>query len=275
MKLGYTEFSFGYAFTENLIRSASTSPAGAPFFPNLIQEGKIGYDVHIDLPGCPLYLQYKLPDLMVRDTAAEVSKYFLQGISTPFFRMQLMKRAVSRQHDLLIGLENRHPNSVYYATPALRSYQSFNAAYNSATVHLQSVLFSPNDIGPLPDDNPHVVSYRNGLSYAWFCSKPREIRAFKFEDIAGQLGELFEEPRYRTLREMARTTLEELMQLVPQQMRSSENVIRQRIRERTATLADRPETNDAAIGVVEDLLVSREIARGVLGLDLVIAQRSG
>ena len=123
MKLGYTEFSFGYAFTENLIRSSSTRSGRAPFFPNLIQEGRLGYDVRIDFPGCPLYLQYKLPELMVRDTAVEISKYFLQGIATPFFRMHLMKRNLSRQHELLIDLENRHPNSVYYATPGLESNQ--------------------------------------------------------------------------------------------------------------------------------------------------------
>ena len=273
MRLDYTEFSFGYAFTENLIRSASTAPGGAPFFPNLIQEGQLGYDVHIDLPGCPLYLQYKLPDLMVRDTAVEVSRYSLPGIAAPFFRMHLMTRAVSRQHELLMCLENRHPNAVYYATPALRSNQSFNAAYNSATVHLRSVLFSPRDIGPLPDDHPHVVSYRNGLSYAWFCSEPQEIRAFKFEDLAGQLGDLLEEPRYRTLRTVARTTLEELLPIVPH-IRDSENAIRQRIRERRTTLADRAEISDATMGVAEDLLMAREIARVALGLELVIAQRS-
>ena len=186
--------------TENLIRSASTASGGAPVFPNLIQEGRLGYDVRIDFSGCPLYFQYKLPELMIRDTAAEISKHSLQGISTPFFRMYLMKRNLSRQHQLLIDLENQQPNSVYYATPGLRSNRSFNAAYISLEVHLRSVLFSPSDIGPLPDDNSHVVSYLYYLPYAWFLSKPREIRALKFEDIVGQLGSLFEEPRYRTLR---------------------------------------------------------------------------
>ena len=45
MKLGYTEFSFGYAFTENLIRSMPSGPTGAPFFPNLLQEAQLGYDI--------------------------------------------------------------------------------------------------------------------------------------------------------------------------------------------------------------------------------------
>ena len=30
MRLGYTEFSFEYAFTENLIRAANAAPQGAP-----------------------------------------------------------------------------------------------------------------------------------------------------------------------------------------------------------------------------------------------------
>ena len=61
MKLGYSEFSFGYAFTENLIRSSPLSPSGAPVFPNLVQEADLGYDVRIDLPGLPWFFQYNLP----------------------------------------------------------------------------------------------------------------------------------------------------------------------------------------------------------------------
>lgn len=275
MKLGYTEFSFGYAFTENLIRSASAATGGAPYFPNLIQEGRLEYDVHIDFPGYPLYLQYKLPDLMVRDTAGEISKHSLPGIATPFFRMHLMKRPVSRQHQLLMDLERGHPHSVYYATPELGSNDSFNAAYNSASVHLRSALFFPNDIGGLPDDDPHVVAYRDDLPYAWFCSKPRETRVFRFEDIVGRLRRSFEEPRYRTLPEMVRTSLEGLVQLVPRQLRSSENAIRQRIRERWTAPADGPELDEETMGVVEDLLVCREFARVGLGLEFVIAQPTG
>jgi hypothetical protein len=71
MRLGYTEFSFGYAFTENLIRSSATGPKTAPIFPNLVQEAQKGFDVRIDLPGLPLFFQYKLPELMRRDCARD------------------------------------------------------------------------------------------------------------------------------------------------------------------------------------------------------------
>jgi hypothetical protein len=176
MKLGYTEFSFGYAFTENLIRSSRNAPTGAPTFPNLVQEAQLAYDVRIDLPGVPLFFQYKLPELMKRRNAAEIAKHQFPGLSVPFFRMPLMRRDLSDQHKLLMKLEKQFPKTVLYAAPALTDLGQFNKAYNTANVHLSSVLFSPADIGPLPDDKQHNVAYRNGLPYAWLCSEPKRIR---------------------------------------------------------------------------------------------------
>jgi hypothetical protein len=89
MKVGYTEFSYGYAFTENLIRSSPTAPIGAPVFPNLVQEGTSGFDIRINFPGVPLFLQYKLPELMRRGTAFEMAKWHCPGLNLPFFRIAL------------------------------------------------------------------------------------------------------------------------------------------------------------------------------------------
>lgn len=214
MRLGYTEFSFGYAFTENLIRSAAARPAGAPVFPNLIQEAQLGYDVHIDLPGCPLFFQYKLPELMVRNSAAEISQHSLAGISIPFFRMPLMRRDLSQQHLLLIDLETRFPSAVFYATPSMHDIGAFNAAYSVAQVHQRSVFFSPRNIGPLPDDKQHVVVYRDGLGSAWFCSEPRMISASTFENIDEKVRHLFEDQRYLTLEAAAVSIQEEILALV-------------------------------------------------------------
>jgi hypothetical protein len=157
MRLGYTEFSFGYAFTENLIRSANAAPKGAPMFPNLIQEAQLGYDVKIDFPGLPLFFQYKLPELMKRNTAFEISKK-LAGLKVPFFRMALMPSGLSAQHKLLITLEKKYPGSVFYASPALYDLDEFNKAYSKGSVHKSSVFFAPGNIGPLPDDKAHTIS---------------------------------------------------------------------------------------------------------------------
>lgn len=272
MRIGYTEFSFGYAFTENLIRSASARPRSAPVFPNLIQEARLGYDVRIDFPGCPLFFQYKLPKLMVRNTAAEISQHVLAGIHIKFFRMPLMRRDLSHQHQLLIDWEKRFPDAVYYATPGMEDITSFNAAYNAAQVHSQSVFFSPTDIGPLPDDREHVIAYRNGLTYAWLCSEPREIPAFSLKDIEEKAKGLFDQQRFRTLEAAAKIVRQEVLSLVSPQLRTSEDAMRQRIRARRVSLADLPDIDERTREVAEELLVSRELARVGLGLELLVAQ---
>ena len=275
MKLGYTEFSFGYAFTENLVRSTANRPAGAPVFPNLIQEGQLGYDVQIDFPGCPLYFQYKLPELMVRNSAAEIKKHALSGLVVPFFRMALMRNDLSAQHRNLISLENRSPNSVFYAAPCLSSLREFNDAYNSANVHRRSVLFSPKEIGPLLDSKQHVIAYGSDLNWAWLHSEPQYVTAMRWDDIEIHLRHAFEERRYQTLESTVISVRNEMLPLVPRRIRDVEEAIRQRIRMRRPMLPDRTARFDPYVqDIVEWILVYREIARVGLGLDLIIAQPS-
>lgn len=64
MKPDISEFSYGSAVTEALIFDHGTSITAAPIFPSLIAEGKQGggYDLPLDRPGQPLFLQFKLSD---------------------------------------------------------------------------------------------------------------------------------------------------------------------------------------------------------------------
>lgn len=273
MKLNYTEFSFGYAFTENLIRSTSTGAGDAPVFPNLIQEARVGYDVHINLPGFPLYLQYKLPDLMVRDTATEISRYNLPYCYLPYFRMYLMKRNQSNQHAALIELEKRFPKSVYYVSPCMYNINEFNEAYLTANVHCRSVFFSPISIGPLPDNRQHVVVYRSEQYQddAWLFSEPRKIYFSQFKHIAGEVTNSFEDTRYMTLSELARNLRDKMLPMVSSKIRDRESEIRKHIREKRRS-SGQVEIHSPTEEVIEDILISREIARVGLGLDLIIAQ---
>lgn len=204
MKVGYTEFSFGYAFTENLIRRSATAPAGAPVFPNLVQEATLGYDVRIDFPAVPLFLQYKLPELMTRASAFEIANSLCPGLTLEFFRIALMRRDVSDQHRHLIDWETRYPGQVFYAAPCLRDCPAFNNAYNAASVASRSVLFSPAQIGPLPDDKVHTIAYKPGLSYGYFCSEPRQIEAETFEGLTARLSQKFKDKNVRDFRATAR-----------------------------------------------------------------------
>ncbi|MEN6487902.1 MAG: hypothetical protein ABFD66_03310, partial [Smithella sp.] len=112
MRPDISEFSYGYALTEELIHWHGTELTAAPFFPSLYQEGQEGggYDLMLERPGMLLFLQFKLSDCMVRNTAREVK----DGIfSAPCYRMHIRPARHSQQHEMLLKLEN-DGNEVYY-----------------------------------------------------------------------------------------------------------------------------------------------------------------
>lgn len=271
MKLGFTEFSYGYAFTENLIRSSATGPASAPVFPNLVQEAQLGYDVKIDAPGAPIFFQFKLPELMVRNSAKELAMPGVTGLSVPFFRMPLMRRDLSSQHQHLINLETRFPGRVLYASPILDSAAAFNRSYSRASVHRDSALFSPADIGPLPDNESHVVSYMVSSHVAWRCSEPRKVSARKYDSIADEIAGQLQERADQSLENTVRELQEGVRQLIPSELRQSEGQIRDRINARRVVL-DGASRDDEAQQLTTELLVMRELVRVGLGVDLLVAQ---
>ena len=273
MKVGYTEFSFGYAFTENLIRGSATAPSGAPVFPNLVQEATLGYDVQIGFPAVPLFFQYKLPELMKRASAFEIAGGLCPGLTLEFFRIALMRRDVSDQHRLLIDWEGRYPGQVFYAAPSLRDCEAFNTAYNAASVVSNSVLFSPVDIGPLPDDKVHTIAYKPGLSYGYFCSEPRQIKAETFDDLAGRLAQKFKDKNVRDFRATAHEIRQAVLEAASPVWRQAEDAVAGRLRQALPPVATdgsalQPDREQAIL----DVLVAREIARIDMGVDLVLAQ---
>jgi hypothetical protein len=272
MKVGYTEFSYGYAFTENLIRSSATAPTGAPVFPNLQQEGKSGFDVQIDYPGAPLFFQFKLPELMTRDTASEISNYICPGLKTPFFRISMMRSDISKQHELLMSLENKYPSSVFYVAGCISNLGKFNLAYNSAAVAKKSTFFSPKDIGLLPDAKTHTIAYQPNLDTAYFCSQPRAIKALPFESLSQQISAQFEQERFESMGRTAREVRKDVVGLASPSMRQAESTIAQRIREDRQRLWDAPTRSADAEETTIDLLVAREITRVEFGVELVVAQ---
>ncbi|RUV29242.1 MULTISPECIES: hypothetical protein [unclassified Mesorhizobium] len=269
MKVGYTEFSFDYAFTENLIRSAPSAPVGAPVFPNLIHEARAGFDIRINFPGVPLFFQFKLPELMRRGTAFEIAGGNCPGLNVPFYRIALMRSDISRQHALLIRLERRYPGCVFYAAPALQSVGHFDTAYNAAEVARRSVFFSPRDIGPLPDSKPHSIAYRHDLNVGYFCSNPRSVKAMTYDGLAEAARSRFDEDRFRRLASSARELREAVVEMASPQIREAEGAIVERVSARRARAALQPSTRERA---TIDLLVAREIARIDFGVDLLVAQ---
>ena len=110
---------------------------------------------------------------MKRSTAAEISTHNLR-LSFPFFRMPLMRRDLSNQHQRLIEWEGNFPGTVFYATPCLHSLEEFNLEYGTARVHERSAFFSPVDRRRCPgrcrkrtSDRKYPHSERDGPRGFW------------------------------------------------------------------------------------------------------------
>jgi hypothetical protein len=169
-----SEFSYGYALTDELINWHGTRLTAAPVFPSLYQEGRTGggYDVMLQRPGLPLFLQFKLSDCMVRKNAQEVK----DGIfSTPYYRMHIRPTRHSEQHEMLLDLERTGTgNEAYYSAPAFHRPEELNDAYLRHEVRSRSLWIRPSVIGPLPDDRHHYVAFQiPGMPH--FRSKPRKL----------------------------------------------------------------------------------------------------
>ncbi len=92
MKPDISEFSYAYALVEDLIVWQKTSLTAAPIFPSLIKEGRSGggYDVRLDRPSIPLFLQFRLSDYMTGPKAEGFK------ICTPIISKMVEKPSYSR-----------------------------------------------------------------------------------------------------------------------------------------------------------------------------------
>lgn len=199
-KCQFSEFSYGYCLTEDLVIGQSMPLTAAPVFPSLIEEGQVGmgYDVRFEQPGTPLFLQFKLVHQMVKATANEAKQGHFQP---PFYRMHLRPRAISDQHASLLSLEQAG-NDVFYAAPAFHAIADLNSTYAQRRVWDRSFRIRPSAIGALPDDKNHHVSFHpsTGVWRRYSEEPSEEGRAPSTDEIAKELELNIEKRGNRNLR---------------------------------------------------------------------------
>lgn len=260
-----SEFSYGYAFTENLIRSCASSPTKAPKFPSLLEEAKLGFDVNIELPGAAVFFQFKVGNLLKRSTAREIATDAIPGLTVPYFRAAITRRDWSDQHKHLVELERLFPGFVFYAAPLAISESEFHNSYTQCRVHLDSVLISPNDIGFLRDDLQHHVIYKPGLADAWFCSEPRTVKTADMDSLGDKLNAALASAP--PLKEGASAIKNAVLETIPSKARSEAEDIEERFNNEFIVTRGTGEDSTAI-----DLAVTREISRIFLGLEFFVAQ---
>ena len=186
MKPEISEFSYGFALTNELVGWIALS--AAPVFPSLIEEGKTGggYDVKLDRPGVPLFLQFKRSHCMVRQSAKEHQAVVAAGgtLKVPYYRFPITDAATSDQHELLLALEDGS-NFVFYAAPRFHKRNEINHAWTQNDVASRSLFVAPWAIGPLDDAQHHVAfDDRN----TWLCSEPRALEVLTSRGLEDRLN---------------------------------------------------------------------------------------
>ena len=171
MRPSFSEFSYGYALTEALV--GGRQHLVRPIFPTQREESKSGYDLKLDCPGYPLFLQFKVCDGMKSRRAKELSKFQLP-IRRPFLRMNLMPAGRSQQHSRLRKLESQG-ETVFYAAPRFFNDNEFASHYRNREIICHTAFVSPGAIGSLPDNKEHHVSFECKARQGWFLSEPRKV----------------------------------------------------------------------------------------------------
>jgi hypothetical protein len=168
-----SEFSYGFALTRELINIADPPLQAAPVFPSLIAEGSKGggYDVHLDMPGFPLFIQFKRSEYMKTWRAREAKPPY--NFPTPYYRMKITERWRSAQHEMLLELDSGQ-NLVFYAAPRFYEVEEFNKAYQAGTVSSQSCYVSPSKIGKLDEESHHnlVQGVHRAPGSLWRTKRP-------------------------------------------------------------------------------------------------------
>lgn len=185
MKPQISEFSYGFALTNELVGWEELS--AAPVFPSLLEEGKPGggYDVKLDRPGVPLYLQFKRSEFMTRRNGREARALALSGhrIEIPYYRFPITEGTVSQQHEMLIALDVA-PNFVFYAAPRFHRLSEIDDAWQASAVASRSQFVAPHAIGSLATGSHTVAFDRAGF---WVCSEPRGIEGLNSRQLADKL----------------------------------------------------------------------------------------
>lgn len=179
----FSEFSFGHALVDSIMHGGLKVHSTAPIFPNLKAEGSAGggYDVEIPARPVPLFLQFKIPQIMVNR-----SELMPVGFWAPYYRMHL-RTAPINQHNMLFDLE-KNGNWVLYASPMFDKSDDLGRYYSERRVTDETAFFSPCDIGVM-DETAHHVAYARGHDCAWARSKPRKLnKSHKAEAVQKELA---------------------------------------------------------------------------------------
>lgn len=145
MKPQISEFSYGYALMEELVTYLKHSKIkSAPVFPSLYDEGRQGggYDMKLEVETFPLFIQFKLSEYITAIARSKEVKANVYKKGKRFYRMKIWAKKYSKQHDLLLSLQQNNAY-VYYAAPLFYKSEELNRYYMGQEIIKNSAFLRP------------------------------------------------------------------------------------------------------------------------------------
>lgn len=191
MKPEFSEFSYGFALSYEVMNALQPDVVGVPLFPSPRAGAGTGTGVEFAPAGCPLFVQFKLAAYMKTARAKQWATY-----GGPYFRVAVTRRTRSNQHNLLRELSRVEPE-VYYAAPAFYRQIEFNQAFVNDEILAQSRFIPLRHLPDLADDREHYITYCHGVpGFAWHSGGGQAARAAISGDVWLQhLHQVLAEPR--------------------------------------------------------------------------------
>jgi len=167
MNSQFSEFTYGFLLCNEIINKhrLRQTISNIPTFPSLLQEAKVGYDVAIPRRGLPLFLQFKLAQYLNYKSRAKCKSGYTQN----FFRVNVYRRRVSPQHNLLWTLSKKHPH-VFYAAPVFHSEVDFKSFFLNEEVRSNSIFIPLRRLNEIRDDDEHYITYvsKQLMGFKWW-----------------------------------------------------------------------------------------------------------
>ena len=157
--------------------------ARMPYIPSQNEEANVGYDVKYNLAkgksAISLMLQFKTSHFVRQ--CSRTNSHIYNCYNGSYFKFPIMKKRISDQHDIMVRLASIGEH-IYYCAPKFYTRAELESFYSAKSIMQNSRLFDPADMGFLPDNNQHHVSY-DILGYqGYFHSKnKKEIRILKWD----------------------------------------------------------------------------------------------
>ena len=207
-----SEFSYGYGVTREIETCFSGVGINTvPFLPNLVQEGKLGFDVGFDLncPGRFVFLQFKLGQERQRYRRNNPGDD-IPALARPFWSFRI--DTTGGQFSRLLELQAKGME-VYYTAPRFSTWSQFGEIYSRGEIMENSLILKPSEIDTnisTQKVNSHRIVYDTKTQYV--CSEPQELTGVYWPDVVAGIAERLLDPNAETL-EMQFNRLKEVVRI--------------------------------------------------------------